>query len=219
VLVFDYRGIGDSSDNLNVEPTMAMHANDLIALLDHLQWQNVHMIGLIGMGCCVAQELAIHRPDLVRSMVNMGAWAYCDSYLCDQLKLFRDVHRDSGFFAFQKFVSMYSFLPEYYRKNRDRLLGPDGGWKELNNNYPTHERLVEACLNHDVRGRLEQIEAPCLIIHAAKDLVTGPRTTLLLEQQLPNAQGVMMEEVAHVVAGREQKIAFCKILFSFLHQH
>ena len=219
VLVFDYRGIGDSSDNLNVEPTMAMHANDLIDLLDHLQWQNVHMIGLIGMGCCVAQELAIQRPDLVRSMVNMGAWAYCDPYLYDQLKLFRDVHRDSGFFAFQKFVSMYSFLPEYYSKNRDRLLGPDGGWKELNNNYPTHERLVEACLNHDVRGRLEQIKAPCLIIHAAKDLVTGPRTTLLLEQQLPNAQGVMMEEVAHVVAGREQKIEFCKILFSFLHQH
>ena len=177
------------------------------------------MIGLIGMGCCVAQELAIHRPDLVRSMVNMGAWAYCDSHLYDQLKLFRDVHRDSGFFAFQKFVSLYSFLPEYYSKNHDRLLGPEGGWKELNNNYQTHERLVEACLNHDVRDRLEQIKTPCLIIHAAKDLVTGPRTTLPLEQQLPNAQGVTMEEVAHVVAGREQKIEFCKILFSFLHQH
>ena len=54
VLVFDYRGIGDSSDNLKIEPTMAMHANDLIDLLDHLKWQNVHMIGLIGMGCCVA---------------------------------------------------------------------------------------------------------------------------------------------------------------------
>ena len=51
---------------------MAMHANDLIDLLDHLQWQNVHMIGLIGMGCCVAQELAIHRPDLVRSMAQYG---------------------------------------------------------------------------------------------------------------------------------------------------
>ncbi|MCS5611051.1 MAG: alpha/beta fold hydrolase, partial [Candidatus Poribacteria bacterium] len=50
VLVFDYRGIGNSSDNLHVEPTMAMHANDLINLLDHLEWQNVHMIGLIGMG-------------------------------------------------------------------------------------------------------------------------------------------------------------------------
>jgi len=28
-----------------------------------------------------------------------------------------------------------------------------------------------------------------------------------------------MEDVAHVVAGKEQKIAFCKILFDFLRQH
>jgi pimeloyl-ACP methyl ester carboxylesterase len=58
-----------------------------------------------------------------------------------------------------------------------------------------------------------------LIIHAAKDLVTGPRTTIPIEEQLPNARGVTMEEVAHVVAGREQKMEFCEILFSFLRQH
>jgi len=219
VLVFDYRGIGESSDNIDVTPSMKMHADDLIGLLDHLQWKNVHMIGLVGMGCCVAQEVAIQRNDLVRTMVNMGAWVFCDTYLYDQLKLFRDVHRDSGFLTFQQFVSIYSFLPEYYNENRDNLLGENAGWKELNGNLVTHERLVEACLNHDVREQLCNIQAPCLIIHAAKDLVTGPRTTMPIEEGIPNAIGVTMEDVAHVVAGKEQKIAFCKILFEFLHQH
>jgi len=219
VLVFDYRGICDSEDDLNTEPSMKLHADDLIGLLDHLQWNNVHLIGLVGMGCCVAQEVAINRPDLVRSMINMGAWAYCDPYLYDQLKLFRNVHRDSGFFTFQEKVSIYSFLPEYYNDNKDKLLGPNAGWKELRGNYETHARLVEACLNHDVRDQLGSIEAPTLIIHAGKDLVTGPRTTLPLEEGIPNAEGILMENVAHVVAGKEQKIAFCKILFEFLQKH
>ena len=155
VLVFDYRGIADSTDDPSIEPSMRMHAEDLTGLLDHLGWSNVHLIGLVGMGCCVAQEIAINRPDLVRSMVNMGAWAYCDTYLYDQLKLFRDVHRDSGFLTFQEKVSIYSFLPEYYNENRDKLLGPNAGWKELNGNYETHARLVEACINHDVKDRLK----------------------------------------------------------------
>ena len=74
-------------------------------------------------------------------------------------------------------------------------------------------------MNHDVREQLCEIKAPCLIIHAAKDLVTGPRTTIPIEEGIPNAIGVTMEDVAHVVAGKEQKIAFCKILFDFLGQH
>jgi hypothetical protein len=56
-------------------------------------------------------------------------------------------------------------------------------------------------------------------VHAGQDVITGPRTTLPLEEGLPNGIGVMMEEVAHVVAGKDEKIAFCKILFDFLERH
>jgi len=114
---------------------------------------------------------------------------------------------------------MTSFLPDYYNESRDKLLGPDGGWKELNNNLVTHERLVAACIGHDTSERLGDIKAPALILHAGQDFVTGPRTTLPLEQGLRNATGVMMEDVAHVVAGRDQKKRFCDILMPFLAAH
>ena len=39
------------------------------------------------------------------------------------------------------------------------------------------------------------------------------------EEILEGEGGVMMEDVAHVVAGKEQKIAFCEILFEFLERH
>jgi len=53
-------------------------------------------------------------------------------------------------------------------------------------------------------------------LHAGKDVITGPRSTEPLEHGLPNAIGVLMEDVAHVVAGREQKKRFCDILLPFL---
>jgi len=219
VLIVDYRGIGESTDDTSIEPTMALYAKDVIDLLDHLGWSNAHFVGLVGMGACVAQEVALARPELVRSMVNMGCWAYCDEYLRDQLVFFHEVHREMGFFAFQTFVVLMSFLPAYYEQHKDKLLGPNGGWKELNGRCEAHERLVSACLEHDVRDRLKEISCPTLIVHAGQDMVTGPRTTLPLEAGIPGAEGVLMEEVAHVVAGKEQKIAFCEILFDFLHRH
>lgn len=219
VLIMDYRGIGESTDEPTAVPTMALHAHDVIGLLDHLGWRAVHFIGLVGMGACIAQEVAIRRPDLVRSMVNMGAWARADAFLRDQLALFRDIHRDSGFFAFQRHVCLMSFLPEFYNANRERLLGPQGAWKELNGRYPAHERLVAACLAHDTLDRLGQIRAPSLIVHAGRDLVTGPRTTRPIEDGIPGAEGILLPDVAHVVAGREQKAHFAALLLEFLERH
>lgn len=219
VLIIDYRGIGESDDDEATPPTMQVHAADVIGLLDHLGWMRVHFIGLVGMGACIAQEVAIARPDLVRSMVNMGAWARADAFLHDQLEVFRDIHRDSGFLAFQRHVCLMSFLPGFYNANRDRLLGPDGPWSELNGRYPAHARLVEACLRHDTLERLGSIRAPTLVVHAGLDQVTGPRTTMVLEQGIPGAEGVMLADCAHVVAGREQKAAFAELLHAFLVRH
>jgi len=42
VILFDYRGIRDSGDDLSVPSTMELHANDAIGLLDHLGLKNVH---------------------------------------------------------------------------------------------------------------------------------------------------------------------------------
>ncbi len=216
VIIMDYRGIGDSEDNLSLKPTMELYADDAIALLDHLKVTNVHLVGLVGMGACVCQEIAIRRPDLARSMLNTGAWCEVDDFLRDQLDMFRWIHRDAGFFAFQKAVTLLSFTPEYYNEMKPKLLGPLGGWKELNGRLPAHERLVEACINFESRSRLHQVRCPTFILHAALDQVTSPRTTLPIERAIPGAIGETWDDLAHVVAGKELKIRFAKRLFEWL---
>jgi pimeloyl-ACP methyl ester carboxylesterase len=216
VVIFDYRGICHSDDDLTVPSDMALHAGDAIGLLDHLGFKNVHLIGLVGMGACVCQEIAIRRPDLARSMLNTGAWCEVDDFLRDQLEMFRWIHRDAGFWNFQKAVTLLSFTPEYYNQNKPRLLGPHGGWKELNGRFEAHSRLIDACVGFNSRERLRTVRCPSLIIHAALDQVTSPRTTVPIEQAIPGAIGETWEDLAHVVAGKEQKIRFANRLFDWL---
>ena len=218
VVIFDHRGLGESSDNLATPASMKLYAQDAAGLLDHLGFKNVHVVGLVGMGACISQELAIARPDLVRSMTNMGAWCYMDEFLRDQLEMLRTVHRTLGWAAFQQLVVLMSFPADYYEINKNRLLGPAGPWRELYGRYEAHSRLVDACLNHYSIDRLHQIQVPALIIHAGRDQVTAPRMTLPIEQHIPHARGVLMEDVAHVVCGREQRKRFCDILLGFLDE-
>jgi pimeloyl-ACP methyl ester carboxylesterase len=149
-------------------------------------------------------------------MLNMGAWCEVDDFLRDQLEMFRWIHRDLGFYPFQKAVTLLSFDADYYNANKDRLLGPEGGWKELSGRYAAHSRLIDACVGFESASRLHRIRCPSLIIHAGKDVVTAPRTTLPIEQGIAGAKGLLWEDVAHVVAGKEQKIRFASTLFEWL---
>lgn len=216
LLIFDHRGLGESGDDPSVEPTMDLYARDVAALCDHLGLSRVHVVGLVGMGACIAQELAINRPDLVRSMINMNTWAKPDALMRHQLEQLIDTHRVMGWEAFQKLVCLWSFDEEFYLANHERLLGPQGPWGEINGRYEAHERLVRACLSHDTTDRLGRIAAPSLIVHCPLDIVNGPRLTKPIEAAIPNARGHVLEGAAHVVAGREMRQRFSNLVGEFL---
>ena len=219
VVIFDHRGIGESSDDPGVPASTRLYASDAVGLMNHLGFERFHLVGLIGMGACIAQEIAASHPERARSMVNTGAWLKADRFLADQLLLMRDVHREAGFLAFQRLVSVMSFEPEYYKKTIDRLLGETGVWHHLNGRYEAHERFIDACTEHDVTDRVSRITAPTFVLHAGLDQVTGPRTTRPIQAAIANAEGFEMPGAAHVVAGRELKQTFADALIGFLARH
>jgi 3-oxoadipate enol-lactonase len=219
VIIFDHRGIGESEDDLSVRATTALYAQDVIGLAAHLGIERAHLVGLIGMGACIMQEVAVAKPSLARSMVNTGCWLYTDRYLADQLKMLLWTHKDFGFLPFQKIVSLLSFEPDYYSRNVDRLLGEKGVWSELNGRLKTHERFIEACVAHDMRGRAADIRVPTLVQHAGLDPVTGPRTTKPIQEAIPGAIGLDMPEASHVIAGSKRKKEFAEALLDFIGRH
>ncbi len=216
VLIYDHRGLASSGDNLEQKSTMALRAADVIGLLDHLEFNNVHLVGIAGMGACICQEVAIQRPDLARSLVNSGAWCFVDDYLTSQLNLWRDVHEQMGFAAFQQLVTLTAFSAGFYAEKKDKLLGPNGGWREIRNRFEAHDRITDACLSHHSIDRLHLIKAPTLVIHMGRDQITAPRLTLPIVEHIPGAKSVMMEDASHVPTGREQKAFFDSTVLDFL---
>ncbi|MBM84875.1 MAG: hypothetical protein CMM47_02490 [Rhodospirillaceae bacterium] len=219
VVIFDHRGIGQSTDNFAVPSTTKLYADDVIALVNHLGIERAHFVGIIGIGACIFQEIAIQRPNLVRSLVNTGTWSRPDTKFIDQLNLWLDLHRMMGFEAFQRMVVMEAFDPKFYSTRKDSLLGPDGGWRDLNGHIETHERLSEAGLSHNTLDRLESITAPTLVMHNGLDFITAPRLTIPVEQGIPGARGHWMPEAAHVVTGRKARAEFCDVLLNFLAEY
>lgn len=67
--VLDHRGMG-RSDTPDEASSMADFADDLMALLRHLEWTKVDVIG-ISFGGMVAQELVCRTPEPVRRLVLM----------------------------------------------------------------------------------------------------------------------------------------------------
>jgi pimeloyl-ACP methyl ester carboxylesterase len=71
--VFDNRGMGLSGPALMPFTTADM-ANDVAALLDALEIERAHVLG-ISMGGMIAQELALAYPERIRTL-SLGA-TYC----------------------------------------------------------------------------------------------------------------------------------------------
>lgn len=215
VVVLDYRGLGASEDQPEAEASTASYADDVAALLDHLGGGAVHVLGMVGMGACIGQELAIRRPDLVASLFMTGSWAWADPALTDQLTMLRRVHQELGFAAFQMLCASLSFAPAFYGRHRDRLLGPDGAWGDLAGHADAHARLVEACLGHDTRDRLAAVRVPAFVLHAGRDPITTVDHTGLLAELLPDAREETWWDASHVIAGKEQKMRLDALLRSF----
>src|ERR671935_1746537 len=76
---FDNRGVGRSATP-DGPFRIADFAADTAALLDALGIERAHIVGS-SMGGAIAQELALARPDLVRSLVLNGTWCRGDRFL------------------------------------------------------------------------------------------------------------------------------------------
>ncbi len=196
VTVVDNRGVGRSSLP-DGEFSVRDMAQDAAALCDAIGVGPAHVMGF-SMGGAIAQELAIARPDLTRSLVIVGSWAYSD-------RLFRTFIESSAYFAGiadddRKFL-MY-FLASTYSK----AVFEDGRVDTfcdamLSNPSPqsteAFQRTARAILEHDTRDRLGSIAVPTLVLYGEEDVICPPRHSREIASLIPGAQIVGVPAQAH----------------------
>jgi 3-oxoadipate enol-lactonase len=215
VITYDNRGTG-LSDKPNMPYSIAMFASDAVGLLDTLNIPRVHVFG-VSMGGMISQELGIHYPQHVASLV-LGCTTPGGKHAVvappESLKALEGRAGQTPEEAAREGWKL-SFSAEFIREHRS----------ELEANLPrvlahvtprfAYERHFQATMTLRVYKQLKEITAPTLVATGRDDVLIPAANSEILAREIPGAELAIFDNAGHgfVTSAREPLL---KVLKGFL---
>lgn len=187
---FDNRGVGESDapDGLY---TMQDMAGDVVALLDHLEWERAHLVG-VSMGGMIAQEVALRYRARVRSLAliatHAGGWnALLPTW--QGLGLFLRANTAQG----QARIEILSQLlySDAFRRSPAIAQLQALMLESIASPAAARSRIAQfaAVARHRTAGRLKQLASlRTLILRPESDLLIRPSQSERLKRLMPHAE-------------------------------
>lgn len=212
VLTLDLRGHGRSRAGPRRGFTVDALARDVAGTLARLGEAPVHAIGL-SLGGCVALALALERPEMVRSLVLVNAFARLRpagargaarmlqrlGLLCVAPMPVVAAHVARGLFPKPEQREAYLAAVASLGAN------PRG----------TYLASIRALLGFDARGRLGQVACPTLVVTGDRDRTVPRAAAELLARAIPGARAVVVPDSGHATP-YDQPEAFNRAVLDFL---
>jgi pimeloyl-ACP methyl ester carboxylesterase len=195
---YDHRGIGFSP--LTTEAfTIAELADDALGLLDRLEVETAHVLG-ISMGGMVAQELALRHGSRIRTLA-LGC-TYCGGpgsalagpevaeLLFEGMRSGdRELALRNGFTV--NVSQAFAADPANFAPFREMALAAPA-------RVQTIMLQLQAISAHDTQSRLASIDRPTLVIHGTEDRMLPPVNGELIASLIPGARLELLEGVGHM---------------------
>lgn len=195
-IAYDQRDSG-RSDRATAPYTIRDLADDAAGLISALSLAPCHVVGF-SMGGAVTQELAINHPQLVRSVTLVATYTKGDARGSDNLRSWARIResfdREAYFRAVYPWLLTYreyewpGFVEQHIRQAIEAPYQQD---------QAAYLRQMEATLAHDADGRLEQVQAPTLVLVGDEDILAPLRFSRRLASAIPNARLMVLPEVGH----------------------
>lgn len=198
VIAYDHRGVGGSSP-LNGSFTIADLAADALGLLDALEIERAHVLG-ISMGGMVAQELALARPSLPIGL-TLGC-TYCGGpggalagedvmSTLGQAMASRD--RERAVRAAWEVNVSAAFADDREAWERFREIGMSGG-------VPLAVLIeqMKAISEHDTSARLHELSTPTLVLHGTADRMLPVENGRVIAGLIPDSRLEIMDGIGHL---------------------
>jgi pimeloyl-ACP methyl ester carboxylesterase len=212
VIAIDIRGHG-RSDKPRERYSIAGFAEDVSALIEHLGFDGVHLVG-ISMGGMIGFQLGVDRPELLKSLtiVNSGPEVKANSprdYLeiAKRWSLSRLLSLDTIAKALGKMLFPKPEQAELRRKIEER-------WPQ--NDKRAYLASLDAIIGWGVRERLARITCPTLVISADRDYTPVAQKEAYVKE-MPNARLLVIEDSRHATP-LDQPQRFNSSLLAFLEQ-
>jgi 3-oxoadipate enol-lactonase len=184
-VVFDNRGMGRSG-RAALPFSVAEMAADVVGLLDALELESAHVVG-ISMGGMIAQELALDHPGRVRTL-TLGA-TFCGGPEGSLLSP-EDLQMLGAAYASgdpeQVFRAMWEInLSPEFRSDEGRFAAFREMGSRLSAPRPVVVQQMRACAEHDTSARLHELEMPTLVIHGGVDRLIRPENGDVIARLIP----------------------------------
>ncbi len=198
LVLFDNRGAGQSSSS-NDDYTIADLAGDTLGLLDGLDVERAHVLG-ISMGGMVAQELAVRAPDRVRTLTLGGTTPGGTQAKATATEVVQEItaavlsgDRERMLRTGYEIVVSAQFAadPANYAQ-----------FEAVARRHPADITVLMsqyAAINgHDAYARLRGLQLPTLVIHGTADRMLEAINGELIASLVPGARLELLEGVGHL---------------------
>ena len=196
ITTFDNRGVGRSATP-DGPFLITDFAADTAALIETLGLQRPHIVGS-SMGGAIAQELALARPELVRSLVLNGTWCRGDRFFKEVIRNWMwSAEQADSIRDFLVTVNLWCFSPRIWNE------GTMDGWIDAAEASPYAQsvdafcRSAQALIEHDSADRVGSIDVPTLVTVGELDLALPVRFSKELVERIPNARLEVLQEAGH----------------------
>jgi 3-oxoadipate enol-lactonase len=212
ILRYDLRGHGGSDTTLG-DYTIGILVQDLRTLLDSLQVQKTHLVGL-GLGGAIAQAFAIEQPERVDRLMPCCCRARMVPEFAAMWHKLRETVQNNGLETIveptvQRWFSedFKAAHPEVLDKIRRMIRGTT---------QQGYLGVTAAFLGLDVEDKLHRISAPTLYVSGANDHLGGPPELMKgLSGKVKGARHASVPHAAHI-ANIQNPEGFNQVLRGFL---
>ena len=223
VLNYDHRGYG-GSDRPEQRYTIDVWCDDLVALLDHVGKDRVHVHGG-SMGSFVAIAFALKYPKRVdKLLLGAGAVAKCDGMGVSHFRIWQYLARAYGVGSREVGEELVNkAFSRHYIDTMGLDALTDAMVDTASRNASTHV-FIDACqvmIDADVRLQLGHLDSPTLVMVGSEDVLTpldagpGGVGARQVAQMIPNAKLKVFEGAGHGHYG-EQTEESVKAILDFL---
>jgi 3-oxoadipate enol-lactonase len=210
VVQMDTRGHGGSSATEG-DYTLALLADDVLAVMDRLDIRRAHFVGL-SLGGMIGQVLAARSAARFESVTLCATFAEAPRQMwADRV----DAVRRSGLGPMVEGTLDRWFTPAF-RANHADLMETTRAMI-LRTSVQGYAGCAAAIRDMDLTGIPERIRIPTLVIAAAQDPSATPDAMKSLHARIPDAAYLEIEDAAHVFT-LEQPAKATAAIRSFLHE-
>jgi 3-oxoadipate enol-lactonase len=211
ILVYDTRGHGRSSAPAGAY-TLEMMADDLRALLSHLDIQRPHFVGL-SMGGMIGQTFALKYPAIFASLTLADTTS---RYPAEAAPLWQERIRTAESKGMQPLVqaTLERWFTEAFRKNHPEQVRKIGE-SILATPVAGYAGCCNAIPKINATARLKEIKCRALVICGEQDPGTPPAMAREIHDNLPGSKLALIPQAAHL-SNLEQPEAFNRVLSEFL---